>query len=269
MKPSDEALELIHEWLLENNIHQSELEYSAARDSIKFSLAVEEAERLLNTEYSIYEHEDGTRLVRTTKYSLPAYLHEHVSIVTPTNQWLRSDPRSDHVRSLNEGAATSTATPDPADVVIAAVCDFGLVTPDCLRTIYGTINYTAQVPGKNKIALNDFLGEINVRTDILQFLQIYRPEASSAAHTFEQISIAGGPINQALNSAELGDGKGVEGNLDTETILGKWDGNNCYFHPHGQPTEVSHSQFLNSLLTARLTFIDVGISWPTPLSVYS
>ena len=36
------------------------------------------------------------------------------------------------------------------------------VTPDCLRTVYGTINYKPQVPGKNKVALTDYLGEVSI-----------------------------------------------------------------------------------------------------------
>jgi tripeptidyl-peptidase-1 len=111
--------------------------------------------------------------------------------------------------------------PEPANSSIAAVCNFSLVTPDCLRTIYGTINYTPQAPGKNKVALTDYLGEINSRPDIEQFLQLYRPEAAAAANEFEKISIAGGPIND-LNATEIADQTGVDGNLDAETILGEW-----------------------------------------------
>ena len=111
--------------------------------------------------------------------------------------------------------------PEPANSSVAAVCNFSLVTPGCLRTIYGTINYTAQVPGTNKVALADYLGEVNSRPDIAQFLQLYRPEAAAAANEFEKISIAGGPIND-LNSTEITDRIGIEGNLDAETILGEW-----------------------------------------------
>jgi len=50
---------------------------------------------------------------------------------------------------------------------------------------------------------------------------LYRPEAAAAANEFQKISIAGGPIND-LNSTEIADQTGVEGNLDAETILGEW-----------------------------------------------
>jgi tripeptidyl-peptidase-1 len=211
----------VHEWLLDHDIEQWELQYSAAKDFIKLSLPVADVERLLDTKYSIFEHVDGTRLVRTPEYSLPAHLHEHVTVITPTNQFLKRDPMSKDIRVKAGSHPLPTLVPEPANSSIAAVCNFSLVTPDCLRTIYGTINYTAQVPGKNKVALADYLGEINSRPDIAQFLQLYRPEAAAAANEFEKISIAGGPIND-LNATEIADQTGVEGNLDAETILGEW-----------------------------------------------
>jgi tripeptidyl-peptidase-1 len=221
VRPSDEALELVHDWLLDHDVEQWELQYSAAKDFIKLSLPVAEVERLLDTKYSIFEHVDGTRLVRTPEYSLPVHLHKHVSVITPTNQFLKSDPLSRDIRvKLDaERPPLPSFVPQPANSSVAAVCNFSLVTPDCLRTIYGTINYTAQVPGKNKVALTDYLGEVNDRSDVAQFLQLYRPEAAAAADQFAKISIAGGPINN-LNSTEIAAGTGVEGNLDAETILG-------------------------------------------------
>ena len=221
VKPSDEALELVHDWLLDHDVEQWELRYSAAKDFIKLSLPVADVERLLDTEYSIFEHIDGTTLVRTPEYSLPVHLHEHVTVITPTNQFLKIDPMSKDVKVITGSQPLPALIPEPANSSVAAVCNFSLVTPDCLRTIYGTINYTAQVPGKNQIALCDYLGEVNSRPDVAQFLQLYRPEAVAAADQFVKISIADGPIND-LNATEIGAETGIEGNLDAETILGKW-----------------------------------------------
>jgi tripeptidyl-peptidase-1 len=86
VKPGAKSLELVEKWLSEHEIDN--VAYSSSRDTIKFELPVSDVEELLDTEYSIYEHFDGTRLVRTTEYSLPVHLHEHIAIVTPTNQFL-------------------------------------------------------------------------------------------------------------------------------------------------------------------------------------
>lgn len=223
VKPSEEALELVHEWLLDHDVEQWELQYSAAKDFIKLSLPVAEVERLLDTKYSIFQHMDGTRLVRTPEYSLPVHLHEHVSVITPTNQFLKSDPMSKDIRVQTDLQTypLPPLVPEPPNASVAAVCNFSLVTPTCLRTIYGTLNYTAQAAGKNKMALTDYLGEVNDRRDVAKFLSLYRPEAAAAANSFAKISIAGGPIND-LNSTELAARSGIEGNLDAETLLGWW-----------------------------------------------
>jgi tripeptidyl-peptidase-1 len=125
----------VHEWLLDHDIEQWELQYSAAKDFIKLSLPVADVERLLDTKYSIFEHVDGTRLVRTPEYSLPAHLHEHVTVITPTNQFLKRDPMSKDIRVKAGSHPLPTLVPEPANSSIAAVCNFSLVTPDCLRTI--------------------------------------------------------------------------------------------------------------------------------------
>lgn len=132
VKPSAESLEAVQDWLSEHDINN--IDFSSSRDTIKFALPLSEAEDLLNTEYVIYEHTDGTRLVRTTEYSLPINLHEHIAIITPTNQFLRSDPRGKKHRT--GGAPVPYSLPaEPTVGSVDAVCNFSLVTPTCLRTI--------------------------------------------------------------------------------------------------------------------------------------
>lgn len=105
-------------------------------------------------------------------------------------------------------------------------------TPECIRTLYGTINYKPQVPDKNGIALANYLNETNKRSDIYKFLSLFRPEAADAANTFELITIAGAPDDQGpYTAAELKAGTNIEGNLDAQQIL--------------------------------------SIGWPTPLTAYS
>lgn len=125
---------------------------------------------------------------------------------------------------------TLPSLPDAGTV--AEVCDVNLVTPTCIRTLYGTVNYTVQAADKNSMALNNFLGEVNLRSDARLDLLAYRPEAVSGADTLKQISIDGGTVQQTpLNSSQLAAGTGLEGNLDVQTML--------------------------------------GVAWPVPLTVYS
>lgn len=113
------------------------------------------------------------------------------------------------------------ATPDTTDLSVAAACNTSAVTPLCLRTLYGTKSYKPQAPGKNQVALTDFLGEANNRSDVRIFLEQFRKDAVSEADTFTVNVINGGDNQQTPNTPEqLAAGKDLEGNLDAETIIG-------------------------------------------------
>lgn len=232
VKPTEDALELVHEWLSEHGIQTSQLKYSPARDWIMVRLPVDHIERLLNTEYFTFVHnEEGMEIVRAPEWSLPTHLHKYVATIQPTNSFFRPKPVSKLSKPFM-GASLATLPPPPTNETVAAACNVSLVTPLCLRTLYGTVNYTVKAAGKNVMALNDFLGELNNRSDASIYLHKFRPEAAAAAYQFKQISIAGGTVQQSPeNSTQLGNGTGVEGALDVQTML--------------------------------------GIAWPTPLVAYS
>jgi len=257
-KPAADTLDSVREWLAEHDI--LEWTSSSANNWISVPLSVKQVERLLDTEYHVFEHTDGTRLVRTESWSLPQHLHEHISTIQPTNTFFRALPNvniaersndlmpvdvhgppfswpggsSDHHGGPPSGVPGSRppfppAPPPymPTNPNISAVCNFSLVTPTCLRTLYGTYNYKPQSAGINKIGMNNYLDEVSNRSDVRTFLQMYRPEAVAAADEFQFVSIDNGTISQAVQRQR----RGIEGNLDAETIL--------------------------------------GISWPTPMTVYS
>jgi tripeptidyl-peptidase I len=226
VKPAADSLELVHTWLLDHGIEAYELEYSEAKDWIKVSLPIRDVERLLNTKYSVFRHEDGSHLVRTLEWSLPKHLHNHVTAVQPTNSFFRAAPKSSNVKpvAFDEGKNFRFNKYNPSvpnNMTVAQACNVSAVTPLCLRTLYGTLDYVPQVPGQNKVGLTNYLGEANNRSDVSIFLQRFRPEAASAAYTFKTIVIAGGDDQQTPdNATQLGTGKDLEGNLDAETIIG-------------------------------------------------
>ncbi|KAG4429367.1 hypothetical protein IFR05_015153 [Cadophora sp. M221] len=236
VKPTDATLDLVHDWLDDNGISKSQPQYSPAKDWITVPLAVKDIERLLDTQYSVYEHDNGNFLVRTPEWSLPQDLHDHVSVIQPTNSFFRPRKQSSTAKTILEAESNDFPVPPkyspPTDPDLAAVCNTSLVTPLCLRTLYGTIDYVPHVPGKNKVGLNNFLGETNNRSDVKIFLEHYRPEAAIAAYDFKIEIIDNGNNKQTqLNATELKAGTDLEGYLDAETII--------------------------------------GIDWPTPLIVYN
>ena len=238
MKPTEDTLDLVHDWLQDNGIDRAKLEYNQAKDWIKLSLPVSAVEKLLDTKYSVFEHEDGARIVRAPKWSLPQHLHEHIDAIQPTNSFFRPLGRRRTLKTvvpMEEIAKTTpadqdaeyaavnaiAATPDSTDISVAKACNTSAVTPLCLRTLYGTKGYKPQVPGKNQVGLTDFLGESNNRSDVQIFLEMYRKGAVSEAETFTFDVINGGSNQQTPDTpAQLAAGTDLEGNLDAETIIG-------------------------------------------------
>lgn len=102
---------------------------------------------------------------------------------------------------------------------MAAVCNASFTTPTCLRTLYGTIDYTPQVPGQNKIGIQNYLNETNKRSDIQLFLETFRPEAVAAANEFEIVIIANASNYQGSDAVEIAQDANREGNLDAELVL--------------------------------------------------
>jgi len=241
IKPTDDALELVHEWLSDAGIEPSGLSYSPAKDWIKVTLPVSEVESLLDTKYSIFEHKsNGGQIVRTPKYSLPQHLHEHIAVIQPTNSFFRPQPMKSTYKTVkNQGDWKAPPQPPsfPGNPTAEQVCNTSAVTPLCLRTLYGTVDYTPQSAGKNKVGLNDFLQESNNRSDVKLFLEQYRPEAAAAAYEFKVEIIANGNNEQGQeNATELENGKDLEGNLDAETILGiAWPTPLTAFTTGGEP----------------------------------
>ncbi|CAF9942975.1 MAG: hypothetical protein ALECFALPRED_010346 [Alectoria fallacina] len=234
VKPADDTLNLVHDWLFDSGIDRAQLSYNRAKDFIKVSLPVGEIERLLDTKYSIYKHLDGDRILRAPEWSLPKHLHDHIDVIQPTNSFFRPAGRRTTLKTIKpfeevEAAPAPdftaeteiAATPDSENAAVAKVCNTTFVTPLCLRTFYGTKGYKPQVPGQNQVGLADFLGEVNNRSDVQIFLEMFRKAAAPEAETFSVDVINGGNNQQTPdNATQLAAGKDLEGNLDAETIIG-------------------------------------------------
>ena len=261
--PSETALAGVHSWLADHGVSAQQLEYSPASDWISVAMPVHKAEKLLDTSYSVYRHEDGAYAVRTPQWSLPQHLHAHVDAIQPTNSFMRLSPSrrtfkpvaplgsfSDDMPGLpyvdSVADAPAVAMDMPSEVAVSApafsphasqVCNTTSVTPLCLRVLYGTYGYEPQAAGRNRIGLTNYLGEFSNRTDVASFLRLYRPEAVDAAEQFEIEAVAGDTDPQTPDTDEqLMHGEGIEGNLDAETILGiAWPTPLKVFETRGSP----------------------------------
>lgn len=209
----------MREWIHEH-VDPQHITWSPAEDFMLINLPVAKVEKILDTKYSVYRHTDGSTLTRTLEWKLPLHLHEHVSTVQPTTSFFRSQPQAFAVRDISNPETDEVPAKRSTDVeartAVGSVCDTLNVTPLCIRTLYETIDYVPQVPGKNRIGVTNFDGEVTNRSDARMYFERYRPDAILAADHLKVISIANGTLSQ-FPKEHFGGG---EGDLDLQTLIG-------------------------------------------------
>ncbi|THY65380.1 subtilisin-like protein [Aureobasidium pullulans] len=236
--PSEQSIDMVQSWLSDHGIHNTTL--TSTGDWINVRLPVRKVETILNTTYSMYGHNDGSILVRTPEWSLPKHLHKHIDVIQPTTSFFRlskhtvgAKPERGPIKWHNKQwwrAApndSSIITPCEINVVCnvtgtnSAGATVTATTLECLRCLYGTINYVPKVPQRNMIGVTNYLNETQKRSDIKIFLQNFRPEAVGVADTFPIINIANAQNQQgSLDADQLDAGLNIEGDLDGELAIG-------------------------------------------------
>ncbi|KAJ6458108.1 peptidase S8/S53 domain-containing protein [Mycena vitilis] len=228
--PHPDSVEAVESWLQHHRINPGNTYYSrsAGGEWITLRVSVAQAERMLNTKYGVYNHAaSGSSVVRTMEYSLPAELHSHIDVVTPTT----------YFSTLHSMRSTSFIQPhttsDDSDSFVAEISPFAVpgscnttVTPACLRALYNTTAYVPKATETNKIGVCGYLGESAGDADLQTFLRSYRTDAVGAKVTHIQVN--GGTNHQSS--------PGVEGNLDIQySTAMSFPTLNFYYSTGGSP----------------------------------
>ncbi|EIW76307.1 tripeptidyl peptidase A [Coniophora puteana RWD-64-598 SS2] len=216
MSPHPESLSIVDEWLASHGFDESQLVRSPAKDWVTIRVPVVVAEEMLGTTYHIYEHSaSGDSIVRTTSYSLPEVLHDHIDLVQPTTMFARFKPMKSslHWSTLTPASpSTSTGTiTGPAGNQVDASCN-ETVTVTCLKQLYNSVDYNTTATNGNQIGLTGYLGQYANYDDLEQFYELEVPDAYGSNFTF--VSVNGGQNDQDPADA------GVEANLDTQFGFG-------------------------------------------------
>lgn len=182
-----------------HEIPEASIRRNGAGDWITIQLPIEMAEAMLDTEYQVFEHEDGSSMVRCTSWSLPADLHEHVEFIQPTTIFARPTPHRSFVHSVAPGVTLANPT---------NCSEF--VTPDCLKQLYGVGSYRANATAPNRLGIAGYLDSYANTNDTTYFYDQFVPRAYEADFTFSVELINGGANNQFELAASL------EGNLDVQ-----------------------------------------------------
>jgi tripeptidyl-peptidase-1 len=209
IKPTDEAFSAVQDWLSSNGIETYQT--SKAKDWIYLNVSIGTAEKLLNTDYHIYQHsKTSIQEIRAPTWSLPQALHQHIAVIHPTNYFPTRPPRTVPFHAVSSPKPKAVSF-DPS---VPSGCQLELVTPECLRKLYKTINYKPQAADQNKVAITNWLNQTTIISDVQKFLQQNRPEYAN--FEFEIISIANGSTSQS----ETDEGNIVEADLDAQMVTG-------------------------------------------------
>lgn len=227
VRPSSEALDLVHAWLGDHGISPERMRYSKAFDRMKLTLPVKDVEKLLRTKYSMWRHKDGTRILRTLEWSLPECLHQHISTIQPTNSFFRASPQKRMIMPVQSNMDMKSFANKPkvnaATMTVSEACNQTAITPDCLRVLYNTMNYTITAGDKNVIGIANYLGEYNNRSDTALFLQQFRTDATTQTFLNDfNVTALNGAIDQTTpnTAAQNANSTGIEGNLDLQYVVG-------------------------------------------------
>ncbi|KAF9222476.1 subtilisin-like protein [Gyrodon lividus] len=211
--PSQESLDAVRDWLLENGIESHRLKISPSRGWLEFQATVHEAELLLHTTYHVYTHETGAEHVACESYHLPEHLVPHVDFVTPTLHFdVKLSKRSSSEPLRTVGQPSSGNGPKTTGQVSDWInqledCD-NHITPICLRALYGLI-YEPMSGAKNSYGIVEYTPQSYNQTDLNLFAKNFSSDLYGVSPTM--VSIDGG----SLSTQQSFDING-ESNLDLE-----------------------------------------------------
>ncbi|KAF7345392.1 Subtilisin-like protein [Mycena venus] len=230
--PHPDTVEAVESWLLHHGINPVDAQFrSASGEWITIRVTVAQAERMLDTKYGVYYHPaSGSSVVRTMEYSLPAELHSHVQMISPTTYFgtMRS------MRSTSFIQPQTTALVEDADSFAAEISPLAVpascgttVTPACLRAMYNTTAYVPKATATNKLGVAGYLQEFANDADLqVTFFKSFRTDAVGSTFTHVQ-------VNGGLNTQS---DPGVEANLDIQYTEGiSFPTPNIYYSTGGSP----------------------------------
>ncbi|KAJ2975171.1 hypothetical protein NUW54_g11774 [Trametes sanguinea] len=175
------------------------------------SVPVNQANKLLNAEFSVFNHTaSGTTAIRTLAYSIPSDLQGHLDLIHPTTSFVQ--PQTGRVMNFvprKDGNAPLVTNRTSA--AVPASCQ-SQITPACLQALYGIPTAPATVK-TNQLAVSGFIQQFANQQDLKTFLGSLRPDLPPST-TFSLQTLDDGENPQVLSEA------GLEADLDTQYTVG-------------------------------------------------
>ncbi|RPD61265.1 subtilisin-like protein [Lentinus tigrinus ALCF2SS1-6] len=196
--PQPESIQTVTQWLDANGLAYTPATHSG--DMLQFNIRLEQANRILDADFTTYIHEPtNTTTIRTLSYALPEYLHEHITLIHPTTQFLPPIRSRRGASPIDQLATRQTGPPSACAESIS---------PSCLQSMYNIPTDPATAPN-NSLYISGYGDEIANIDDLKGYLSQFRTDIKDP--NFRVLSIEGAP----------NDGAGTfEANSDTQITVG-------------------------------------------------
>ncbi|PPQ87241.1 hypothetical protein CVT25_004091 [Psilocybe cyanescens] len=223
VSPHAESLDSVTTWLANFNVGEKNVTRSPAKDWIRMTLPVKTIEKMLDTTYHVWEHVgSGDKLVRTTRYKLPASLHRHVDVIQPTTAFGRVQTHKSTIFDIKEAPVKPSVADSAPERIVAdaasnitvdAGCNSTITIP-CLLQLYNAVGYVPSDNPNNSIAVTGYLEEYANIQDLQSFYAEQRPDALNSSFTF--VSVAGEGQELFLHTVDL-QSVGFLGGINSQT----------------------------------------------------
>ena len=143
-------------------------------------------------------------LIRTTHYSLPEHLHEHIELVQPTTYFGRPKAMTTNpvFNILNSTLSILSSPPPPGnppgnlmDPRLGTNCT-NITTVSCIQQLYQTSGYQPAAQSKNAIGITGYGGQFANMQDLQSFYEFEVPNAVNS--TFQVVEVNGACIRDVL-----------------------------------------------------------------------
>ena len=198
-KPNENSLRLVKLWLAAHGLAEHAISHPTP-DWLEVSVPITKAEKMLSAQYSMfYDSVSDVFVPRTTEYSIPKILREHIDIIQPTTAFHSKlpGPNSADV-AVPKSKITSTNR--------VASCANG-VNAECINDYYN-VDYAAT--GNGSLVVTALVGDGASHKDADLYVSKWLPAAKG--RNFKDQSIG----NSTGNSE---DKAVVEGSLDTQIAI--------------------------------------------------
>ncbi|KAI9642590.1 vesicle formation at the endoplasmic reticulum [Ciborinia camelliae] len=166
--------------------------------TVTFQSTIENANSLLNAKFQTYVR-NGLSKVRTTEYSVPDDIAEHIDLIYPTTYFGKT-----------VGHAPTKIAREATKVSLDASCSTS-IGPQCLKQLYNVGNYIPSVSSGSRIGFGSFLNQSASYSDLAQYESTFGIPSQNFSVTL---------INGATNDQDPATAQNVEANLDVQAIIG-------------------------------------------------